>query len=1528
MSRRNSPSRIGMVVAVGCASAFFLFSVSPASAQLTWTGTISNAWDINTTPNWTDSLTLSQTLAYTDGSAVIFDNTAGTSGNTAVNVVSTVQPASVTFNNSIVPYSFSGAAISGTGSVLLSSSAGSVTFNSPNSYTGGTIVNGGTLTVGDDNAINGVSGGPLSVAAAGMVNFSSPTPTVNGLNGAGGVVLGSGLGGATNLTVNSTSNATFSGTISEATAGAGSLTKTGPNTLTLAGNNSYSGGTTINQGAIAAASLGTGPVTLNNGTRLSLTQGAQAINGFGGMSINNGAGAAATLSGGTLTLTNDTGGQANSAFTTTTVPITNAAGFTASFVYTMTNNNGGAPADGFTFCIQNTGPTAVGAGGGDLAYNAINNSGAACFCVYAGNNPGGGLGSSTQFGYDYSGGNSLPNFGGNGGTPGYLSTSPVDMTSGHPILVNLTYNGLAGTLTEQLTDETTKGTFSYSFSNVNFQTLLGGQAGYVGFTGATGGAYSTQAVSNFNFIGSQVGGQYPSIVVAAGAAAELNFAAPVGNQPVVNGVTLNSGATLNVTSSGAANSAYQITAGTTALVGNATIAVANNGSGLGTFVPGAISGGGNLAVAGPGTVLLSSSLSSYTGATVINGGNLAVTNPASVGFTSGVTINGGVLEVVTGFTDVAPITFAGGALQIDAGQTYSNTTPFAVANGSAVTKTGPGTLYMAAQLPAAPLVVNGGILDLGGLTHFPTAVTFTSGLITDGALMGNSYLINGPAGVSANLQDSANSEPSSLTVNYSGSGASLLTGTNTYSGGTTISQGTLAAGPSSIGIGTITLAGGTFRPGLTPGLAVNAYTPDPGGSAFPGTSANQLLFNTQAGVAAFTSTSTHVFSGTTVGAGGVNFPNVVNGNAFASIGYSGSDNYTVVLTGNIYLPAGTSNFATDSDDGSMLFIDGTAVVNSNGYQAPTIRSGSITEATAAYHQIEIAYYQGGGGAELLASSDLTATNLLVNGIGVDQVFGFTSASYANTVAVAPGGSTLDLIGGNTYGFAGLVIGASGASTLHVTSGPAIATFAATTVANSPVFDVQGANALNLNNVSGTSGFSTTGSGIVVLTGSGSYSGPTVVNGSSLVVVGQSYTAPGPASGPLGSAPITLNNGTLVLALAATSTTPTVFDMVSGNAVTLAGSKDSIIAAADPTGTFSVSSGTIDLAGAGGPVSIASGQTLSLGMSNGYTLLIDPALQLSNSGTISAGLGNVSLSPGNLTTSAGTLSAASGGTLTMGGLVTGLAGSATYSPAAAGTVVLSGTFAGPLKNLAPLAGGTLVINDNSSSGTLNLAGGAYLATSNAAFGPATLALDGGTLAAAAPMTGVNAIGNPLVLGTSTANGGVARTLCIGGSFPLQLSSTLSLSSGTTTINDPIGLATLSGAISGAGVLALSGSPTLTNINTYSGGTKFNPGEATITSNLALGSGTITFNGGGFQGTIPLTGDNAVANPWAITSGSASGAYFGGANAIQLSGNNSMPKNASEYITVGSPNLTVTLPGLISGSGGLNLASPLAVKAARW
>ena len=70
----------------------------------------------------------------------------------------------------------------------------------------------------------------------------------------------------------------------------------------------------------------------------------------------------------------------------------------------------------------------------------------------------------------------------------------------------------------------------------------------------------------------------------------------------------------------------------------------------------------------------------------------------------------------------------------------------------------------------------------------------------------------------------------------------------------------------------------------------------------------------------------------------------------------------------------------------------------------------------------------------------------------------------------------------------------------------------------------------------------------------------------------------------------------------------------------------------------------------------------------------------------------------------------------------------------------------MAGLAP-SGGTLVIADNLSSGTLNVANGAFIASSTAGFGPATLELDGGTLAATTPLTGAAALSNPLVWGAS-------------------------------------------------------------------------------------------------------------------------------------------------------------------------------------
>ncbi len=171
-----------------------------ASAPITWTGGSTAMWSLATSDtNWN-----SPSQAYTDGANVIFDNT-GT--NTNITIASAVQPSTVVFNNSTNPYSFSGAGIAGGGSVLLSSSAGSVTFSNNNTYTGPTTINGGTLTIAANGSLapaSNVSVGPAgTLVAAGLVGgnatltggvISLSGGTLGGTLGmSGGTLAGSGL---------------------------------------------------------------------------------------------------------------------------------------------------------------------------------------------------------------------------------------------------------------------------------------------------------------------------------------------------------------------------------------------------------------------------------------------------------------------------------------------------------------------------------------------------------------------------------------------------------------------------------------------------------------------------------------------------------------------------------------------------------------------------------------------------------------------------------------------------------------------------------------------------------------------------------------------------------------------------------------------------------------------------------------------------------------------------------------------------------------------------------------------------------------------------------------------------------------------------------------------------------------------------------------------------------------------------------------------------------------------------------------
>ena len=121
------------------------------AASYVWTGAASTAWNTSNVQNWKLSTT-GTPANYSDGDIVVFDDTAGT--NNVVDISSAnVNPAAVFFQNNSINYQLQGSrGIAGSASLTVSGSGGLTIANS-NSYTGGTAINAGTVTIANANAL-------------------------------------------------------------------------------------------------------------------------------------------------------------------------------------------------------------------------------------------------------------------------------------------------------------------------------------------------------------------------------------------------------------------------------------------------------------------------------------------------------------------------------------------------------------------------------------------------------------------------------------------------------------------------------------------------------------------------------------------------------------------------------------------------------------------------------------------------------------------------------------------------------------------------------------------------------------------------------------------------------------------------------------------------------------------------------------------------------------------------------------------------------------------------------------------------------------------------------------------------------------------------------------------------------------------------------------------------------------------------------------------------------------------------------
>ncbi|MCD8351542.1 MAG: autotransporter-associated beta strand repeat-containing protein [Planctomycetaceae bacterium] len=139
---------------------------------------------------------------------------------------------------------------------------GTLTLAAANTYSGATTVTTGTLAGGVDNAF--ASSSSVTVESGGTLDTNGFSQTAANLSGSGAIR----LTGA-DLAAVMGSNQEFSGVIS----GTGGFNKTGSGTLTLSGDNSYIGTTSITGGTLRATqgtSLGTGLVLTLIGTKLDL----------------------------------------------------------------------------------------------------------------------------------------------------------------------------------------------------------------------------------------------------------------------------------------------------------------------------------------------------------------------------------------------------------------------------------------------------------------------------------------------------------------------------------------------------------------------------------------------------------------------------------------------------------------------------------------------------------------------------------------------------------------------------------------------------------------------------------------------------------------------------------------------------------------------------------------------------------------------------------------------------------------------------------------------------------------------------------------------------------------------------------------------------------------------------------------------------------------------------------------------------------------------------------------------------------
>ena len=1003
------------------------------------------------------SLTLTGANTYDAGTTV----TAGTlrigNGGTTGSLVGDIANAGAVVFDRVDDSTFAGA-ISGTGT-LSKLGNGTLTLSGANNFTGLATIQSGTLSIGN--------GGTTGAIGANVVN--------NGV-----------------LAFNRSNASGYAGAVS----GTGSLLKLGDGTLTLSGSSSYSGGTTVNDGTLAVAAGGA-----INHSSADLIVGADgstaALNVAGGdITVDrsylgsNGTGSA-TVTAGTWT-TNDSlfVGFGLTSAASGTLGISNGTVQTGdAYLGVFANGTGVASVSGGTWTNLGdlligfnggTGSLAISGGTASTASALIGTSAGSTGTVAVSGGTWTSSGDVTVGSVDGTGTLTISGSGTAlvGGTLSRGDLGSINLDSGGTLQIGL--GGASGILAGDLLNDGTlifnrldDSSATGSISGAGTVTKLGagtlslegtntytggttiaagaislGSAGALGTTGTisfTGGALQFNAINTTDYSS--------RFSTAANQAYKLDTNGR--DVTLTTGLTSSGGTltksglgTLTLTGSNTFSGLTTVETGTLQIGNGGTtgsiagnIAVDSdlvfNRSGT-TSYGGVITGNGNVTKLGSGTLLLTGDKLAF-GTTTVADGTLSIGNGGTTGSINGDIRNAGTVI----FNRSDSVTYAG---NID--------------GSGDVTKLGAGTLTLdgdntftgVAQINAGTLAVaSAGALGSG--TSQPT-ISFGGGTLqyTSGNRVDYSGQISSAA--SQPIRIDTNSEAVTFATGLAGDGSTLeklgagtltLSGSSSYTGGTTVSGGTLdvtaggaiAHSSAALAIGTGTGTGAVVVSGgsVTVGDATLGRDASSAGTlTMTSGSFNSTGTLLVGGGAAATGTldirgGTVTTNSTAIGAGSSSGGASVSGGTWTNTGnLSLGNSGTLAITGGIVVVGGTLSESTansiDLQAGGVLRIgsggaggelqanldfDGDLVFNRSGaasYGGTLAGDGTLTKEGSGTLTLTSAGSFGYTGQTTVAAGSLIVSGTLASSAVVVESGAFLGGSgrIAQSVTVANGGS--------------------------------------------------------------------------------------------------------------------------------------------------------------------------------------------------------------------------------------------------------------------------------------------------------------------------------------------------------------------------------------------------------------------------------------------------------------------------------------------------------------------------------------------